>query len=509
MAIKYYEPQDNGKKNDIGDVLGAAMANAGANTAQQPATSPTGTSPTGTRPAGTKPAGSGSKGGSGTATAQTTTQKTTQNNIITAPQLQTQLSASRQEIGPYNQSKAVQDAYQQLQGLQNGQPGEYQYSPEVLAAQQALNNLTANRPAAYQSKYGEALDNLLAQIQNPGQFKYEFNGDNLFKQYADMYTQRGKQAAADTMGQAAALTGGYGNSYAQLAANQAYDQNLTELYDRGLELRDRAYQQWLDEQQGRLNAFNATGTMEDRAYGQYRDTVGDWEKDRDWATDRYDTERGFDYNQYRDQVSDWQNNRDFAANRYDTERNFDYGQYQDRVQQAENQYQFDAQLAENQRQFNESLNWQAMTDQQKYYAEYVNAMLAAGQMPSAEMLKAAGLNENDARKLLAQISKGGGGSKQGSYVTDALGNIYLADAQGQPIKGKDGYAVKADWGDVQSGDMVNSYFQMNPLSSGSPYTQAMVANTTAKGANTGVNPEKVNTISKTGTAAKEEKKTKK
>ena len=49
-------------------------------------------------------------------------------------------------------------------------------------------------------------------------FKYEFNGDNVFKAYADEYTQRGKQAALDVQGQAAALTGGYGSSWATSAA---------------------------------------------------------------------------------------------------------------------------------------------------------------------------------------------------------------------------------------------------------------------------------------------------
>ena len=489
--------------NDLAKTL-AGSIDTGANAALKNNTN-TDKKPTGTKPSG----GNGSKNGSGTASASASASSSTQNNIITAPQLQTQYSNSRQEIGPYNQSQATQDAYAALQAAQAGQPDAYQYSPEVLAAQQALNNLTASRPAAYQSKYGAQLDDLLAQIQNPGQFKYEFNGDNLFKAYADQYTQRGKQASLDAMGQAAALNGGYGSSYGQMVGNQAYDQNLTQLYDRGMELYDRAYQKWLDEQQGRLDAFNATGQMEDRAYGQYRDTVGDWEKDRDWATDRYDTERGFDYNKYRDQVSDWQNSRDFAANRYDTERNFDYGQYMDRQQMAENQYQFDTEMQEKQRQFNETINWERLTDQQKYYAEYVNSMLAMGQMPSAEMLKAAGLNEADAKKLLAQLSKGGGGSKAASYVTDALGNIYLADANGQPMKDKNGYAIQADWGAVTANDTINSYYQDNPLASGGPYTQAMVGNTTKKTANTGVDKEKVNTVkSTTGTAAKDTKKKK-
>ena len=409
-------------QNQVGSLIGSALNDLAKNSNNADTKKPT----------GTKPSGGGSKTGSGSGTGTAAAGASAgSSNVIGGTNLVSSPAAGRQQTGPYTESQRVTDAYKALQAAQQGQPGEYQYSPEVLAAQQALGQITANRPASYQSKYGQALDDLLQQIQNPGKFKYEFNGDNLFKQYADMYTQRGKQASLDAQGQAAALNGGYGSSYGQMVGNQAYDQNLTELYDRGMDLYDRAYQRWLDEQQNRLNAFNATGSMEDRAYSQYRDTVGDWENDRNFAANRYDTERNFDYGQYRDQVSDWQNGRDFAASRYDTERNFDYGQYQDAVNLAEQQYQYDASLAENQRQFNETLNWNSMTDQQKYYAEYVNAILANGQMPSAEMLKAAGLSEADAKKLLAQLG-GGGGSKK-VYKIDKLGNVYYEDSKGNVI----------------------------------------------------------------------------
>ena len=57
------------------------------------------------------------------------------------------------------------------------------------------------------------------------------NGDALYKQYKDRYTQQGKQAMMDTMGQAQAMTGGYGNSYAQTVGQQAYNQQLNQLND--------------------------------------------------------------------------------------------------------------------------------------------------------------------------------------------------------------------------------------------------------------------------------------
>ena len=49
---------------------------------------------------------------------------------------------------------------------------------------------------------------------NREKFQYDVNEDALYHQYKDLYTMQGQQAMVDTMGQAATLTGGYGNSYA-------------------------------------------------------------------------------------------------------------------------------------------------------------------------------------------------------------------------------------------------------------------------------------------------------
>ena len=324
----------------------------------------------------------------------------------------------------YTPGQSVQQAQQQMQQVQQQKPGAYQQSDSVTQAQQALQNIQNNKPQSYQSKYGSALDGILQQIQNPQQFKYEFNGDELFKYYADLYTQKGKQASADAMGQAAALTGGYGNSYGQQVANQAYDQYLLSLYDKGMELRDKAYQQYQDQRGDLYNQYNVLQGADATDYDRYRDTVGDWEKNRDYYTDYANNERNFDYGQYRDTVGDWENERDYYTNRYDTERNFDYGQYTD-------QRNFDEQV----RQFNENLNWERMSSEQKYAAEYAMQILAMGQMPSEDLLMAAGLSAEDAQKMMAQLTTGGSGGRSGSkpktYIVDQNGNYFTVDENGK------------------------------------------------------------------------------
>jgi len=95
--------------------------------------------------------------------------------------------------------------------------------------------------------YVDQLNALYGQIMARGPFQYDLNGDLLYRQMADRYTQLGQQAMMDTMGQAAALTGGYGNSYAQSVGNQAYQQYLTALNDQVPNLYQQAYNVWQNE----------------------------------------------------------------------------------------------------------------------------------------------------------------------------------------------------------------------------------------------------------------------
>lgn len=100
---------------------------------------------------------------------------------------------------------------------------------------------------ANNAPYIQQLNTLYDQIMNRKPFQYDLNGDLLYRQMADQYTQLGRQASADAMGQAVALTGGYGNSYATQVGNQANQQYLTMLNQNIPELWDRAYQAYLNE----------------------------------------------------------------------------------------------------------------------------------------------------------------------------------------------------------------------------------------------------------------------
>jgi len=256
----------------------------------------------------------------------------------------------------------VTQPYQGLQGVSQGtaqQVGQYQsgYQPSqrVTQAQQTLQNIQAAKPQGYNSKYGAQLDSIMNQLQNPQEIKYNFNDDELFKYYADLYTQKGRQASMDTMGQAAALTGGYGNSYAQQAGQQAYQQNLLSLYDRGMDLYDRAYQRHQDNLANLRNNYAMMAQADESDYGRYRDTVADWQREEALAADRAAQAEQMDYGQYRDALEYWSGLAQIE--------NADFRTEQQR-QEAIRQYEQD--FAEKQRQYNQDFAEQKRLNDRNY-----------------------------------------------------------------------------------------------------------------------------------------------
>lgn len=166
--------------------------------------------------------------------------------------------------------------------------------------------------------YGKGMDEALQKVLNRDKFQYDINGDALYQQYKDRYIQQGKQAMMDTVGQAAALTGGYGNSYAQKAGQQAYQGYLQGLNDKVPELYRLALDRYNQEGTDLLNKYGMMSDQYAKEYSRYRDSVGDWQNKRDYLATLYNNERSFDYTGYRDRVADeqWQKNFDEALRQY-------------------------------------------------------------------------------------------------------------------------------------------------------------------------------------------------
>lgn len=190
-------------------------------------------------------------------------------------------------------------------------------------------------------------DEIMNKILNREKFSYDLNGDALYQQYKDKYMQQGKMAMQDTMGQAAAMTGGYGNSYAATAGNQAYQASLEKLNDVIPELYQMAYDKYKQEGQDLYNQYGMLSDDRNTEYGEWGDKYNKLVADRDY----YGNEAN---NAYAKDYGEWADQRDFDTNQYWSETNFGY--QQDRDAEADRQWQ--ANFDEAKRQYENSMAFQ-------------------------------------------------------------------------------------------------------------------------------------------------------
>lgn len=125
--------------------------------------------------------------------------------------------------------------------------------------------------AEYEGKYDQQLADLYNQITQRKPFEYNSEDDMLYQQYVDRYTKGGRLAMEDTMGQAAALTGGYGNSYAQRVGQQTYDEYMTGLNDQANTLMQQAYQRYMDQGDQLTKQYGMLGQLAADDYNKWAD----------------------------------------------------------------------------------------------------------------------------------------------------------------------------------------------------------------------------------------------
>ena len=190
-------------------------------------------------------------------------------------------------------------------------------SAETESAKAAYDGLV--KPEGVDPSYWQSVQDAYNKIMNREDFSYDLNGDALYQQYKDRYIQHGKMAMQDTMGQAAALTGGYGSSYASTAGNQAYQGYLQGLNDVIPELQQMAYERYAQEGQDLLNKYSMAMDAYGTKYGEYADAMNQYNADRQELYRIYSELYDRDYGQHRDSISDtqWQTEFDEAKRQWD------------------------------------------------------------------------------------------------------------------------------------------------------------------------------------------------
>ena len=239
------------------------------------------------------------------------------------------------------------------------------------------------------------LEALYAALSGRGRFSYEPGRDPLYQAAVDRYVQNGRMAMRDSMGQAAALTGGYGSSYAQAVGQQQYDEYLRSLSQALPELYQMAWQQYSREGEALEAAY-------DRAAQRRQDVL----QDRESA-----------YQRQRDELAD--------------------ARYQAQQEAAA------AQAAYKQQQ-------DALKQQQTAYGNLVKLISGSGYSPSDGELQAAGLSRAQAEALrqaylrdkgLLPASTGGGGGGGGGGQSQSSPSAKSSRAAAAGITGANAKAV--------------------------------------------------------------------
>lgn len=154
-------------------------------------------------------------------------------------------------------------------------------------AARAYDASLATKPAAYAYGNQSALDSAYKAVKNQKPFKYNVDGDALYQQYKAAYEASGKKAMQDTIGQAAALTGGYASTYAQNAGQQAYNDYMTGLNDIIPDLYGAAYDRYNAQAQRNIDLLGIEQARADDDYARYNDAYNRWASENSTAYNRY------------------------------------------------------------------------------------------------------------------------------------------------------------------------------------------------------------------------------
>lgn len=210
-------------------------------------------------------------------------------------------------------SKTQQSFYTQPTTAENFDTSRpvYAQSQAVQDAANAYSQHMQNKPGQYQGKWDDQIQTMIDNVLNRPDFSYDFSTDPLYQQYAQQYQRGGQLAMMDAMAQSAALTGGYGNSYAQQVGQQGYQRYMEELASKIPELRTAAYGIYQDEGDDMRTNIGMLQGEDERDYGKYRDTVGDWQTDLNTLYGMYNMMSEQEYNRYLNDAAAWEADRSY------------------------------------------------------------------------------------------------------------------------------------------------------------------------------------------------------
>lgn len=318
----------------------------------------------------------------------------------------------------------------------------------------------------YNNRYDDTIQDLIQGILNREDFSYDPATDPLYQNYRKQYTREGQRATADTLGAAAAASGGIPSSYATTAAAQAGNYYAAQMTDKIPELYQLAYNQYLNDYNMQLSDLGVVQGAEQSDYDKYLNELN-----------QFNTDRAFDYNAWldeynmtKDQLQTAQGLEQLDYTKYlnelqqfNTDREFNYGQLLDEIDSQTRERQEDIDNALRAAEFGDYSFLQDMgidtsNNPADFERQYTLALLAAeygdfsglealGITPSAQNL--ATFNRTASGSTSRSSSGGGssgGSSGGGSGSTGGSTGASAASAAMQRANANQGRVTsEADW----------------------------------------------------------------
>ena len=236
---------------------------------------------------------------------------------------------------PYTESETVKGVGDKKTSAENAYSTYvnkgYEKSTDVTAAEGkkigAENAYDAHYNKGFTYDRDGQLQHIMGQIYGRQPFSYDLDGDALYQQYKDKYIQQGRMAMQDTMGQAAAMTGGYGNSYAATAGNQAYQASLQQLNDIVPELYQLALDRYNMEEQSLYNKYGMLSSDRNTQYGMWSDEGNRLGADRGYYSTEYDNAFTRDYGMWADKGDMLNNDRTYYGTEYNNAYTRDFNEH--------------------------------------------------------------------------------------------------------------------------------------------------------------------------------------
>lgn len=168
--------------------------------------------------------------------------------------------------------------------IEKEQAGEERARTQVLHAQESGTDYKSTMETLRQAEqelpsfsgsYDDEIGRIYDRIINREGFRYDMNSDPLYMSYRDRYAREGRLAMKNTMGQAAALTGGYGSSYSQAVGQEQYGAYLEKLGNVMPQLYSAAYSRYKSEGDALSEKYAMAVKRGESEYNRYRDRLSD------------------------------------------------------------------------------------------------------------------------------------------------------------------------------------------------------------------------------------------